>query len=186
MGLRAKASAFGHPKSPHAAAVEQRPFTAALQLLLPRSSNNPTTSTSISMSKSSASSHDGAAAFTDVSGALGGQHRRREKGRRSSGGGGSGNGSGSPATSPPDFYAARLTFPQLLDEGFLATHVRAPGAALHALCVDGRLDREDVAAVTPSGHMHLSLTPRTYTRMGVTGAKTHKGAGPCTSCFFSA
>ena len=76
----------------------------------------------------------------------------------------------------PDYYAARLTYPQLFHEGFMARHVRAPGAALHCLCVDGRMDRDDIAAVTPTGHAHLSLTPRTYTRMGVTGAKTDRGA----------
>jgi hypothetical protein len=52
----------------------------------------------------------------------------------------------------------------------------APGARLFALCADGRVDRDDVAAVTPSGHVHLSLTPRTYARMGVTGRASGVGS----------
>jgi hypothetical protein len=59
----------------------------------------------------------------------------------------------------PDYYAARLTFPQLFDAGFLATHVRAPGAALHALCIEGRMDRDDIAAITPTVGALCKLNP---------------------------
>ena len=36
MGIRVRASAFAHPKSPHVAAVNERQFVSALQLVLPR------------------------------------------------------------------------------------------------------------------------------------------------------
>ena len=64
-----------------------------------------------------------------------------------------------------------MALADLPDEG-LATHVKADGAYLHALSADGRIDRDDVAAVTPNGQMHLSLTPRAYRRLGVSGLKS--------------
>lgn len=161
MGLRAKASAFGHPKSPHATAIAQRPFTAALQVIFPRGDVEVVHGGDGASAVSEAAGRSFTFAFTDVDEALG----RRRKG--DSGGGG--------ASAAPDYYAARLTLAQLLDEGFVGSHVRSSGASLHALCVDGRIDRDDVVAVTPDGRAHLSLTPWTYARLGVTGAKTDRG-----------
>jgi hypothetical protein len=139
-GLRAKASAFEHPKAPHVDVLRERHFTAAMQVVLPRSEMR--------------------AALTDVSGAL-----RDASDASTSGSDDSANG----------FYVAHLTLADLLDEGFLAKHVRAPGAKLHALGVDGRIDRDDAAAITPTGQMHLSLTPRAYRRVGVSGLKSDDG-----------
>jgi len=175
MPLRAKASAFGHPKSPHASALKARPFTAALQVLLPRAAAGG------GVDRDEDGDPDVPPGnLTDVSGVL---QRRMERlcdggdDEAERGGSGGGSGNGSPSQSDvPDYYIARLTLPQLFDASFLARHVRAPGAALHALCIDGRIDRDDIAAITPSGHAHLSLTPRTYARMGVTGVKTDRGA----------
>ena len=41
MGIRVRASAFAHPKSPHVAAVDERHFVSALQLVLPRGAATP-------------------------------------------------------------------------------------------------------------------------------------------------
>ena len=79
------------------------------------------------------------------------------------------------ASDAPDFYAAELSLADILDEGFLAAHVRAPGAKLYAVNADGRADRDDVAAVTPTGRLLLSLTPETYRRAGVSGAPSDDG-----------
>ena len=98
--------------------------------------------------------------MTDVSGAL-----RDASGASTSGTDGGARG----------FYVAHMTLADLLDEGFLATHVKADGALLHALSADGLIDRDDVAAVTPNGQMHLSLTPRAYRRLGVSGLKSDDG-----------
>jgi hypothetical protein len=69
-----------------------------------------------------------------------------------------------------------MTLAQLVDENFLAQHVRPEsGARLFACPLDGRLDGDDVAAITPSGHLRASLTPFTHARAGVTGAKRDRG-----------
>lgn len=144
VGLRAKASAFEHPKAPHLDVLRARHFTAAMQMVFPAPSGAPETG----------------AALTDVSGAL-----RDACGASTSGTDGGARG----------FYVAHMALADLLDEGFLATHVKADGARLHALSADGRIDRDDVAAVTPNGQMHLSLTPRAYRRLGVSGLKSDDG-----------
>ena len=144
VGLRAKASAFEHPKAPHLEVLRARHFTAAMQVVFPAASGALETG----------------AALTDVSGAL-----RDACGASTSGTDGGARG----------FYVAHMALADLLDEGFLATHVKADGARLHALSADGRIDRDDVAAVTPNGQMHLSLTPRAYRRLGVSGLKSDDG-----------
>ena len=144
VGLRAKASAFEHPKAPHLEVLRARHFTAALQVVFPAASGALETDS----------------ALTDVSGAL-----RDASGASMSGTNGDARG----------FYVAHMALADLLDEGFLATHVKADGARLHALSADGRIDRDDVAAVTPNGQMHLSLTPRAYRRLGVSGLKSDDG-----------
>ena len=71
---------------------------------------------------------------------------------------------------------ARMTLAQLVDDAFLAQHVRPEsGARFFACPLDGRLDADDVVAITPSGHLRASLTPSTHARAGVTGAKTDRG-----------
>jgi hypothetical protein len=144
VGLRAKASAFEHPKAPHLDVLRARHFTAAMQVVFPAASGAAETG----------------AALTDVSGAL-----RDASGASTSGTDGGARG----------FYVAHMTLADLLDEGFLATHVKADGARLHALSADGRIDRDDVAAVTPNGQMHLSISPRAYRRLGVSGLKSDDG-----------
>ena len=156
MGIRVRASAFAHPKSPHVAAVDERHFVSALQLVLPRGGGD---------------AGDGASAtegFADVSDAL----RRR-------GAGGGVDGASPLVGSAPDgddFRVARMTLAQLVDDAFLAQHVRPEsGARFFACPLDGRLDADDVVAITPSGHLRASLTPSTHARAGVTGAKTDRG-----------
>ena len=157
MGIRVRASAFAHPKSPHVAAVDERHFVSALQLVLPRGGGD--------------AGDDGASAtegFADVSDAL----RRR--------GAGGGVDAASPLVGPApggdDFRVARMTLAQLVDDAFLAQHVRPEsGARFFACPLDGRLDADDVVAITPSGHLRASLTPSTHARAGVTGAKTDRG-----------
>ena len=69
-----------------------------------------------------------------------------------------------------------MTLAQLVDDAFLAQHVRPEsGARFFACPLDGRLDADDVVAITPSGHLRASLTPSTHARAGVTGAKTDRG-----------
>ena len=160
MGIRVRASAFAHPKSPHVAAVNERQFVSALQLVLPRKMDDGDGNASTSSE-----------GFADVSEAL----RRRPRG--------SNDGSNSvplelvgPAPGGDDFRVARMTLAQLVDENFLAQHVRPEsGARLFACPLDGRLDGDDVAAITPSGHLRASLTPFTHARAGVTGAKRDRG-----------
>ena len=140
--LRAKASAFDHPKAPHADALAERPFTSAVQILIPRGSSR-------------------AGPLTDVSGAL----------RLDSDVDGANVGA---------HVVAELTLADLLDEAFLARHVRAraperKSAGFRAVCVDGRIDRDDVAALLPDGRLVLSLTPETYRRFGVPGARSDRG-----------
>lgn len=156
MGIRVRASAFAHPKSPHVAALDERHFVSALQLVLPRGGGD---------------AGDGASAtegFADVSDAL----RRR-------GAGGGVDGASSlvgPAPDGDDFRVARMTLAQLVDDAFLAQHVRPEsGARFFACPLDGRLDADDVVAITPSGHLRASFTPSTHARAGVTGAKTDRG-----------
>ena len=146
-----RASAFAHPKSPHVAAVNERQFVSALQLVLPRKMDDGDGNASTSSE-----------GFADVSEAL----RRRPRG--------SNDGSNSvplelvgPAPGGDDFRVARMTLAQLVDENFLAQHVRPEsGARLFACPLDGRLDGDDVAAITPSGHLRASLTPFTHARAG--------------------
>lgn len=147
-GLRAKASAFDHPKAPHATVIAERHFTAALEIVLPLDEASP----------------DAARAADVLSDALRGDDA-----------GGAGDARGVAASDAPDFYAAELSLADILDEGFLAAHVRAPGAKLYAVNADGRADRDDVAAVTPTGRLLLSLTPETYRRAGVSGAPSDDG-----------
>ena len=140
--LRAKASAFDHPKAPHADALAERPFTSAVQILIPRGSSR-------------------AGPLTDVSGAL-----RLD--------------SDVDGASVGAHVVAELTLADLLDEAFLARHVRAraperKSAGFRAVCVDGRIDRDDVAALLPDGRLVLSLTPETYRRFGVPGARSDRG-----------
>ena len=97
VGLRAKASAFEHPKAPHLDVLRARHFTAAMQMVFPAPSGAPETG----------------AALTDVSGAL-----RDACGASTSGTDGGARG----------FYVAHMALADLLDEGFLATHVKADGA----------------------------------------------------------
>ena len=159
MGIRVRASAFAHPKSPHVAAVNERQFVSALQLVLPRKMDDGDGNASTSSE-----------GFADVSEAL----RRRPRG--------SNDGVNvplelvGPAPGGDDFRVARMTLAQLVDENFLAQHVRPEsGARLFACPLDGRLDGDDVAAITPSGHLRASLTPFTHARAGVTGAKRDRG-----------
>jgi hypothetical protein len=65
MGIRVRASAFAHPKSPHVAAVNERQFVSALQLVLPRKMDDGDGNASTSSE-----------GFADVSEAL----RRRPRG----------------------------------------------------------------------------------------------------------
>lgn len=46
---------------------------------------------------------------------------------------------------------------------------------LYALCADGRIETDDVACVTPAGQLCLSLTPRAYTRLGISGISSDDG-----------
>lgn len=147
-GLRAKASTFDHPKAPHATVIAERHFTAALEIVLPVEE----------------ASLDAARAADVLCDALRGDDA-----------GGAGDARGVAASDAPDFYAAELSLADILDEGFLAAHVRAPGAKLYAVNADGRADRDDVAAVTPTGRLLLSLTPETYRRAGVSGAPSDDG-----------
>ena len=130
MGIRVRASAFAHPKSPHVAALDERHFVSALQLVLPRRGGD---------------AGDGASAtegFADVSDAL----RRR-------GAGGGVDGASSlvgPAPDGDDFRIARMTLAQLVDDAFLAQHVRPEsGARFFACPLDGRLDADDVVVRVP-------------------------------------
>ena len=147
-GLRAKASTFDHPKAPHATVIAERHFTAALEIVLPVEE----------------ASLDAARAADVLCDALRGDDA-----------GGAGDARGVAASDAPDFYAAELSLADILDEGFLAAHVRAPGAKLYAVNADGRADRDDVTAVTPTGRLLLSLTPETYRRAGVSGAPSDDG-----------
>ena len=155
MGIRVRASAFAHPKSPHVAALDERHFVSALQLVLPRGGGD---------------AGDGASAtegFADVSDAL----RRR-------GAGGGVDGASPLVGSAPDgddFRVARMTLAQLVDDAFLAQHVRPEsGARFFACPLDGRLDADDVVAITPSGHLRASLTP-SLSRQSLS-ASAHAGA----------
>ena len=89
--------------------------------------------------------------------------------------GGAGDARGVAASDAPDFYAAELSLADIVDEGFLAAHVRAPGAKLYAVNADGRADRDDVTAVTPTGRLLLSLTPETHARARASPAPSDDG-----------
>ena len=113
MGIRVRASAFAHPKSPHVAAVNERQFVSALQLVLPRKMDDGDGNASTSSE-----------GFADVSEAL----RRRPRG--------SNDGVNvplelvGPAPGGDDFRVARMTLAQLVDENFLAQHVRPESLSL--------------------------------------------------------
>jgi hypothetical protein len=139
MGLRAKASAFAHPRAPHLAALRSRPFTAAVEILIPSTTDD-----------------DGAPRpRADASSAL--------DALDADGGG------------VPDFYIARMTIEELLSRDFVEAHARGRSASLSAVCVDARIDAEDVACVTPCGRAHFSLTPSSHARLGVTGERRDRG-----------
>ena len=145
-GLR-PGDTFDHPKAPHATVIAERRYTAALEIVL------PVEEASLDAARAADVLCD--ALRGDDAGGAGDAWRRSVR--------------------RPDFYAAELSLADILDEGFLAAHVRAPGAKLYAVNADGRADRDDVAAVTPTGRLLLSLTPETYRRAGVSGAPSDDG-----------
>ena len=151
-GLRAKSSAFEHPKAPHHDVLLGRHFTSAVQIVLPRAADCGTT---------------GEREFVDVAGALENTTCDASTSDR--------DGDGTSG-----FYVARLSLADLLEPGFLETHVRGGAACtqktkLYALCADGRIETDDVACVTPAGQLCLSLTPRAYTRLGISGISSDDG-----------
>ena len=140
MGLRAKASAFAHPRAPHLAALRSRPFTAAVEILIPSTTDD-----------------DGALRpRADASSALDACGDAERAG-------------------VPEFYVARMTIEELLSRDFVEAHARGRSASLSAVCVDARIDAEDVACVTPCGRAHFSLTPSSHARLGVTGEPRDRG-----------
>ena len=140
MGLRAKASAFAHPRAPHLAALRSRPFTAAVEILIPSTTDD-----------------DGALRpRADASSALDACGDAERAG-------------------VPEFYVARMTIEELLSRDFVEAHARGRSASLSAVCVDARIDAEDVACVTPCGRAHFSLTPSSHARLGVTGERRDRG-----------
>tara|TARA_B100000767_G_C19679225_1_gene498800 strand:- start:56 stop:1159 length:1104 start_codon:yes stop_codon:yes gene_type:complete len=144
-GLRAKASAFGHPKAPHSDVLRERHFTSAMQIVLPKSSDS-----------------DARAGLSDVSGVLGCTPETSTSGS---------------SERTARFYLADLSLGDLLEQGFLGTHVRGNESKtkLYALNADGSIDVDDILAITPSGQLHVSLTERAYRRLGVSGVTSDDG-----------
>lgn len=86
-------------------------------------------------------------------------------------------------TSGRHYSLVRCQLAALADEEFAERHIRAEAACFSALSANTPLDRTDAAAILPDGHLVLSVTGETYSRLGLLGLNDRERPGPeCCPC----